>query len=235
MTKPKTANAPSARRMAGQGFVRRRRSLTRGLSTTAGANASRLSDSAAEITAAGEAGTTGETGAADDTGAVSTLAIGTTGAVGVVAGELARGGAAGAGAGAAGAGALALDAAAGAVTEGARVESVEAVEPGAPESIAAALAGKRTIAWHLGHLTLRPSTSVGTVNEAEQLGQSTATLDMGEGPRSIPEKSYNPRPKPSRLSPFYTLGRLATENSGSKVARCHCFKLARTTTSRRPP
>jgi len=51
-------------------------------------------------------------------------------------------------------------------------------ESGADASLAVAAAGKRTICWHLGHLTLRPKTSVGTVNVAEQLGQSTDTLDM---------------------------------------------------------
>lgn len=38
--------------------------------------------------------------------------------------------------------------------------------------------GNRTTSWHFGHLILRPKTSIGTVNEAEQLGQVTLAFDM---------------------------------------------------------
>ena len=97
-----------------------------------------------------------------------TFAMGTIG--------LAMIGAAGVGAdmiGAAGVGAVGVGAAGlGMVVAGGGSFSV------ATECLLSSGFGNRTTSWHFGHLILRPKTSIGTVNEAEQLGQVTLAFDM---------------------------------------------------------
>jgi hypothetical protein len=59
--------------------------------------------------------------------------------------------------------------------------------------------GRRTTSRHFGHLILRPRISAGTVNEAEQLGQATATFDITQIPETRFRGPHGPSAHASKL------------------------------------
>jgi hypothetical protein len=169
---PKTTKAPTPNKMIGHGLDCLRRSLTRGLSSRAIFESKPLKfggESFGEVISG-----SGATAA----GAI-TLAIGTNGLAMIGPGGLAAGGlttvvAGTVGRAAAGPVETCLPEVAGfeGTTAGTEADSAKS------KLLRSVAVGKRTTSWHLGHLILRPKTSAGTVNDAEQLGQATLTLNM---------------------------------------------------------
>lgn len=97
---------------------------------------------------------------------------------------------------------------------------------GAGSLLAVGLAGKRTISWHLGHLTFRPSTSAGTVNVAAQLGQSTATLDMGRVLAAFPNSITTHAPIPTDGAHYTHLDTAPRKTAGPNRPAAKSYQVA---------